>query len=136
MKSITDLVEVLDQRKDEAIQRTFKHVAKNFGIVWEKLVANGKGSLIMLRKSQDEVNGDSSEEDRPEERANTIDSYSGVAIKVTFTSKVDEGLRMAQLSGGQKSLVALALIFAIQKCDPAVSIDFKTIKFIAVLLVR
>lgn len=26
---------------------------------------------------------------------------------------------MNQLSGGQKSLVALALIFAIQRCDPA-----------------
>ena len=26
---------------------------------------------------------------------------------------------MSQLSGGQKSLVALCLIFAIQKCDPA-----------------
>lgn len=26
---------------------------------------------------------------------------------------------MAQLSGGQKSLVSLALIFAIQQCDPA-----------------
>lgn len=26
---------------------------------------------------------------------------------------------MPQLSGGQKSLVALALIFAIQRCDPA-----------------
>lgn len=26
---------------------------------------------------------------------------------------------MSQLSGGQKSLVALALIFAIQRCDPA-----------------
>jgi structural maintenance of chromosome 3 (chondroitin sulfate proteoglycan 6) len=26
---------------------------------------------------------------------------------------------MQQLSGGQKSLVALAFIFAIQKCDPA-----------------
>ena len=26
---------------------------------------------------------------------------------------------MKQLSGGQKSLVALTLIFAIQKCDPA-----------------
>lgn len=26
---------------------------------------------------------------------------------------------MQQLSGGQKSMVALTLIFAIQKCDPA-----------------
>lgn len=26
---------------------------------------------------------------------------------------------LQQLSGGQKSLVALAMIFAIQKCDPA-----------------
>jgi structural maintenance of chromosome 3 (chondroitin sulfate proteoglycan 6) len=26
---------------------------------------------------------------------------------------------MQQLSGGQKALVALALIFAIQRCDPA-----------------
>ncbi|KAJ3039435.1 Structural maintenance of chromosomes protein 3 [Rhizophlyctis rosea] len=48
-----------------------------------------------------------------------IDQYTGVAIQVSFNSKTDEGLRMSQLSGGQKSLVALALIFAIQKCDPA-----------------
>ena len=38
----------------------------------------------------------------------TIDNYTGVAIKVSFNSKVDEGLRIQQLSGGQKSLVALA----------------------------
>ena len=35
--------------------------------------------------------------------------------QVSFNSKVDEGLRIAQLSGGQKSLVALATVFAIQK---------------------
>ena len=28
-------------------------------------------------------------------------------------------MSMKQLSGGQKTLVALALIFAIQRCDPA-----------------
>jgi structural maintenance of chromosome 3 (chondroitin sulfate proteoglycan 6) len=48
-----------------------------------------------------------------------IDSYTGVSIKVSFNSKSDEGLRIQQLSGGQKSLVALAMVFAIQKCDPA-----------------
>jgi structural maintenance of chromosome 3 (chondroitin sulfate proteoglycan 6) len=44
---------------------------------------------------------------------------SPINLKVSFNSKTDEGLRMQQLSGGQKSLVALTLIFAIQQCDPA-----------------
>lgn len=59
-----------------------------------------------------------------------------VPRNVSFNLKVDEGLRIQQLSGGQKSLVALVLgmcseflhrhsltdfctVFAIQKCDPA-----------------
>lgn len=39
-------------------------------------------------------------------------------FKVSFTGN-SETQQLQQLSGGQKSLVALALIFAIQKCDPA-----------------
>lgn len=42
-----------------------------------------------------------------------------LGIKVSFTGHRGEMREMNQLSGGQKSLVALALIFAIQKCDPA-----------------
>jgi structural maintenance of chromosome 3 (chondroitin sulfate proteoglycan 6) len=38
-------------------------------------------------------------------------------LQVSFGS--GETLVMKQLSGGQKTLVALALIFAIQRCDPA-----------------
>ncbi len=41
-----------------------------------------------------------------------------VCVEVAFTG-ADETKEMGMLSGGQKSLVALALIFAIQKCDPA-----------------
>jgi len=40
-------------------------------------------------------------------------------LKVSFTGNKAEMRDMQQLSGGQKSLVALTLIFAIQKCDPA-----------------
>ena len=48
-----------------------------------------------------------------------IENYVGVAVRVTFTGKSDETQLLQQLSGGQKSIVALALIFAIQRCDPA-----------------
>ncbi|KAI0058717.1 RecF/RecN/SMC protein [Artomyces pyxidatus] len=115
-KSIEELVEVLDQRKDEAIERTFKQVASNFEEVFEKLVPAGKGRLIIQRRvDQDEEDAEEAEDTQQ----STIDNYTGVSIKVSFNSKVDEGLRIQQLSGGQKSLVALALVFAIQKCDPA-----------------
>lgn len=49
-ESIEDLVQVLDQRKDEAIERTFKQVAKNFEEVFEKLVPAGRGRLIIQRR--------------------------------------------------------------------------------------
>ncbi|TFY63618.1 hypothetical protein EVG20_g6252 [Dentipellis fragilis] len=114
--SIEELVEVLDQRKDEAIERTFKQVASNFEEVFERLVPAGKGKLVIQRRiDQDEEDMEEAEDTQQ----STIDNYTGVSIKVSFNSKVDEGLRIQQLSGGQKSLVALALVFAIQKCDPA-----------------
>ncbi|KAJ3747632.1 structural maintenance of chromosome protein 3 [Lentinula detonsa] len=114
-KSIEELVEVLDQRKDEAIERTFKQVASNFEEVFEKLVPPGRGRLIIQRR----IDQDEDLDDNEETQASSIDNYTGVSIKVSFNSKVDEGLRIQQLSGGQKSLVALATVFAIQKCDPA-----------------
>ncbi|CAG8663227.1 13955_t:CDS:2, partial [Acaulospora colombiana] len=118
-RAINELINVLDQRKDEAIERTFKQVAKYFSEVFEKLVPAGRGQLIMQRKV-DHNDQEEEEEIEPEENGgSSVDNYTGVAIKVSFNSKTDEGLRMQQLSGGQKSLVALTLIFAIQQCDPA-----------------
>ncbi|KAJ7593277.1 RecF/RecN/SMC [Mycena floridula] len=115
-ESIEELVEVLDQRKDEAIERTFRQVASHFEEVFEKLVPAGRGQLVIQRRvDQDEA----PEVEDEETQTTSIDSYTGIAIKVSFNSKSDEGLRIQQLSGGQKSLVALATVFAIQKCDPA-----------------
>ena len=46
-----------------------------------------------------------------------MDKYSGVKIKLHFGGG-GETMQMKQLSGGQKTVVAVALIFAIQRCDP------------------
>jgi structural maintenance of chromosome 3 (chondroitin sulfate proteoglycan 6) len=122
--SIRQLIDVLDMRKDEAIERTFKQVSKAFAEIFVKLVPAGKGRLIIQRRSDKNANGGAadSDEDEDEEAARArsgVENYIGVGISVSFNSKHDEQQRIQQLSGGQKSLCALALVFAIQKSDPA-----------------
>merc|ERR1719181_1665294 len=43
----------------------------------------------------------------------------GVKIEVSFTGQAQSFLTMSQLSGGQKTVVALSLIFSIQRLEPA-----------------
>ncbi|KAF2665478.1 putative chromosome segregation protein SudA [Microthyrium microscopicum] len=116
--SIQVLIDHLDRKKDEAIERTFKQVSREFATVFENLVPAGKGRLIIQRKSDRQARQED-EDDSDEEQRNTVENYTGVGISVSFNSKHDEQQRIQQLSGGQKSLCALALVFAIQRCDPA-----------------
>ncbi|KAI9043879.1 chromosome segregation protein SMC [Aspergillus affinis] len=118
-KSIDDLINVLDQRKDEAIERTFKQVSREFHNVFEKLVPAGRGRLIIQRKTDRAMRQEDALESDDEEAQQSVENYVGVGISVSFNSKHDEQQRIQQLSGGQKSLCALALVFAIQACDPA-----------------
>lgn len=97
--SIEELVNVLDQRKDEAIERTFKQVSKEFASIFERLVPAGRGRLVIQRKT-DQRTPDEDDEDEPLE---TVENYTGVGISVSFNSKHDEQQRIQQLSGGQKS---------------------------------
>ncbi|XP_037784441.1 structural maintenance of chromosomes protein 3-like [Penaeus monodon] len=107
---IKELMSVLEHRKYEAIQFTFKQVSKYFSEVFKKLAPQGHAQLVM-KSDQDE--------ESEQEEQGTVDNFTGVGIRVSFTGRNAEMREMNQLSGGQKSLVALALIFAIQKCDPA-----------------
>jgi len=106
-QAINHLISVLDQKKDEAIERTFKMVAKFFSEVFAELTGDGSAQLVMQKKLAEEGT-----------QASSVQQYKGVDIKVSFTRTGKEH-RIHQLSGGQQSLVALALIFAIQRCDPA-----------------
>lgn len=141
---VKELIESLDRKKDEAINRTFRGVSAHFKDVFKELVPNGSGELIM-RTSLDEAalveDGDDAEDDDDDEEATgskkkkkkskkskkaaegdpnnpDVSLFRGVGIKVQF-SRSSENFLMSQLSGGQKALVAMALIFAIQRCDPA-----------------
>lgn len=74
-------MEVLDQRKDEAIERTFKQVASNFEEVFEKLVPAGRGRLIIQRRIDQD---DDQVEEAEDTQQSSIDNYTGVSIKVSL----------------------------------------------------
>lgn len=99
--SIEELISVLDQRKDEAIERTFKQVSKEFANVFEKLVPAGRGRLVIQRKADRAAPEEGDSED--EARRESVENYTGVGISVSFNSKHDDQQRIQQLSGGQKS---------------------------------
>ena len=104
-QSIEGLIDHLDQKKDEAIERTFKQVSKEFANVFEKLVPAGKGRLLIQRRPDLQQGQRLADEDSDDERRrrSSVENYIGVGISVSFNSKHDEQQRIQQLSGGQKS---------------------------------
>lgn len=82
--------------KKKTFLETFEAVNENFKIIFAEL-SDGKGQLI-LEKPEDPLNG-------------------GLTIEATPREKKMQ--RLESMSGGEKSLTALAFVFAIQKYMPA-----------------
>jgi structural maintenance of chromosome 3 (chondroitin sulfate proteoglycan 6) len=118
LDAIEKLIARLDMQKDEAIGRTFRGVAGNFASVFKEVCPEGEANLIMkVQKSAEEIIG-SQERQQQQQKP---DRYVGIDMSVKFGSKESrkEGQAIRQLSGGQRTMIALSLIFAIQRCDPA-----------------
>ena len=118
---IEELVWALDVQKDQAIERTFRGVAKEFEAVFKTLTGGGKGQLVMVRAPRKKAGkeNEAGADGQPKKKLKSLklDEYTGVSCKVSFGNETTQNMK--QLSGGQKTVVALAIIFAIQRCDPA-----------------
>lgn len=88
----------LDKQKEKAIETTFVNLSKHFKDVFKEIVPQGSANIKMVRDTDGLVQG--------------------VEIKVSFVGS-EATTVMSQLSGGQKTVVAVSLLFAIQRCDPA-----------------
>ena len=104
-QKILDLMTGLDERKNDQIFYTFQQMCKNFSAVFSRLVPSGNAELVLTgAEGEDEMS--------------RLMSATGVSIQVSFTNN-GVMCELTQLSGGQKSLVALTFILAIQQIDPA-----------------
>ena len=92
-RSLNRIVKVIDARMKDDFARTFETVNENFGEVFSLLFPGGKAELVL---------------EDPTDLENT-----GVEVKAQPRGK--RLSKMTLMSGGEKSLTALALLFAVYK---------------------
>ena len=118
MSELQSLIHEIDHEIERAFEETFEATARNFEEMVEHLFPGGRGKLrrVSLRPVADESetaegDGEASETEEGSER-----EVLGVEIEVTPAGKSTRKLSL--LSGGEKSLVALAFVFAVFLARP------------------
>ena len=117
LAELEGLIKETDRRIREAFEETFEQAARNFEEVVTDLFPGGRGRLRLVRPEGpkaviggEEVPDQAVEEEEPEEEE------PGVEVEVTPAGKSMKKLSL--LSGGEKSLVALAFMFAVFLARP------------------
>jgi chromosome segregation protein len=122
LAELEGLIKETDRRIREAFEQTFEAAAKNFEDVVEHLFPGGRGRLRLVHAEagpRPVVGGETlpgapeQDEAEPEEDEQP---EAGVEIEVTPPGKSTK--RLSLLSGGEKSLVALAFMFAVFLARP------------------
>jgi chromosome segregation ATPase len=121
MRELEALIGDIDREIERAFEQTFEATAKNFEEMVGHLFPGGRGRLrrVSLRAVPDAAEaagdaGDAAGEGESEEEEEREEL--GVEIEVTPAGKSTRKLSL--LSGGEKSLVALAFVFAVFLARP------------------
>jgi chromosome segregation protein len=115
LAELDGLIKETDRRIKEAFEQTFDAAARNFEDVVEHLFPGGRGRLRLVHAEagpRPVVGGEAEPVPEGEEEQ----SEAGVEIEVTPPGKATK--RLSLLSGGEKSLVALAFMFAVFLARP------------------
>ena len=97
--SIFKTIEVLDKKKQDTVEKAYVEVNKNFKSIFEHLLPGATAEL------------------RPEKGKTVLD---GLQFRVGFgTTNIVWKDNLSELSGGQRSLVALSLILGLLLLKPA-----------------
>jgi chromosome segregation ATPase len=126
MRELETLIREIDAEIERAFEQTFDATAKNFEEMVAHLFPDGRGvlrrvSLAPVRDAErpsgeQEAPTDAESEADEEEESEEAREELGVEIEVTPAGKSTRKLSL--LSGGEKSLVALAFVFAVFLARP------------------
>jgi chromosome segregation protein len=131
LAELEKLIKQTDREISAAFEETFEKASRNFEELIEHMFPGGRGRLRMVEPQRPrrvlggaeeataETAGDGAEPDGEveEEEDEKDDDDRGVEIEVTPAGKATR--RLSLLSGGEKSLVALAFVFSVFLARPS-----------------
>jgi chromosome segregation protein len=115
LAELESLIKETDRRIREAFEQTFEAAAKNFEDVVQHLFPGGRGALRLVHEEMGPRPVVGGEQPEPVDGEDE-EPEAGVEIEVTPPGKSTK--RLSLLSGGEKSLVALAFMFAVFLARP------------------
>lgn len=95
-EKIREVIASLDEKKQNSLKNAWRLVDGNFSAIFGQLLPNAQAKLVQV---------------------DPVDLMKGLEMKIAFHHKWKESL--SELSGGQRSLLALSLILALLKVKPA-----------------
>jgi chromosome segregation protein len=120
LAELESLIRETDRRIRESFEETFEAAAKNFEDVVQHLFPGGRGRLRLVHAEQGPrpviAGEDAPDAPEPDPDEEEQQREAGVEIEVTPPGKSTK--RLSLLSGGEKSLVALAFMFAVFLARP------------------
>ncbi|MDX6643759.1 MAG: chromosome segregation protein, partial [Solirubrobacteraceae bacterium] len=126
LRELEGLITETDRRIREAFESTFAAAAKNFEEVVEQLFPGGRGQLRLVREDAgprpvlggQPLNGDGSDTDADDDDAAAEPEEDRLGVEIEMTPAGKAMKRLSLLSGGEKSLTALAFLFAVFLARP------------------
>jgi chromosome segregation ATPase len=119
LKELQGLIRDTDRKITAAFEETFEAAQRNFEELVEHLFPGGRGRLRLVTEQgpRPVLGGAESETGEDTGEGEDPDDSTGVEIEVTPAGKAMRKLQL--LSGGEKSLVALAFVFAVFMARPS-----------------
>jgi len=125
LAELQGLIRETDDRIEAAFEETFEAAQRNFEELVEHLFPGGRGRLRLVseRGPKPVLGGQAPAEEAPAEDApddeGSDEEFSGQGVEIEVTPAGKATRKLSLLSGGEKSLVALAFVFSVFLARPS-----------------
>jgi chromosome segregation ATPase len=127
LAELRGLIRETDRRIEEAFEETFEAAQQNFSDLVEHLFPGGRGRLRLVSErgpkpvlggAEAPGEGEVAAEDAPDDEGSG-EEFTGHGVEIEVTPAGKATRRLSLLSGGEKSLVALAFVFSVFLAKPS-----------------